>query len=234
MCKIKLITFDLDDTFWDIKPIIINAEYQTRAWIEKLVGKIEWGDVQENIALRKKFIEKDSSLEWDISELRKYFYRHFLKTKINNEEKIERYTQEAYEFFLSKRNDVIFFNGVLDTLEEIHKTYKLGVLTNGNADLKVIGINKYFEFLINAKDAKANKPDIIHFKLIKKYLPNIDFDEILHVGDCQVNDMLGASNAGMKTLWFNKNKEYWGQSIKKPPEFDDWNNFTKMLGVIGE
>ena len=99
---------------------------------------------------------------------------------------------------------------------------------------KLDDINKYFEFLINAKDAKANKPDIIHFKLIKKYLPDIDFDEILHVGDCQVNDMLGASYAGMKTLWFNKNNEYWGQSIKKPPEFDDWKNFTKILGEIGE
>ena len=32
--KIKAITFDLDDTFWDIGPVIINAEIKTREWIE--------------------------------------------------------------------------------------------------------------------------------------------------------------------------------------------------------
>ena len=30
MKQIKLITFDLDDTFWDIGPVIINAELTTR------------------------------------------------------------------------------------------------------------------------------------------------------------------------------------------------------------
>ena len=42
--KIKLITFDLDDTLWDNHPTIIKAERETRKWIEGEVGKIEWGD----------------------------------------------------------------------------------------------------------------------------------------------------------------------------------------------
>ena len=36
--KIKAITFDLDDTFWDVKPVIINAEMKTRKFIEDKVG----------------------------------------------------------------------------------------------------------------------------------------------------------------------------------------------------
>ena len=39
--KYKLITFDLDDTFWDIAPVIIKAEKDTRAWLRKTVGEIE-------------------------------------------------------------------------------------------------------------------------------------------------------------------------------------------------
>ena len=38
--KIKMITFDLDDTLWDNKPTITNAEIETRKWIEDRVGKI--------------------------------------------------------------------------------------------------------------------------------------------------------------------------------------------------
>ena len=38
MNRIKLITFDLDDTFWDISPVIIKAELSTRDFIEKHFG----------------------------------------------------------------------------------------------------------------------------------------------------------------------------------------------------
>ena len=41
MSKVQLITFDLDDTFWDIGPVIINAEMTTRKWLEEKVGEIE-------------------------------------------------------------------------------------------------------------------------------------------------------------------------------------------------
>ena len=40
---IKAVTFDLDDTFWDIKSTIINAEINSRKWIEdRIKKKIEW------------------------------------------------------------------------------------------------------------------------------------------------------------------------------------------------
>ena len=43
MSKIKLITFDLDDTFWDIRSTIINAENNSRKWAEDKIGeKINW------------------------------------------------------------------------------------------------------------------------------------------------------------------------------------------------
>ena len=35
MRNIKLITFDLDDTFWDIGPPIIKAEKETRHWLNE-------------------------------------------------------------------------------------------------------------------------------------------------------------------------------------------------------
>ena len=39
MTKIKLITFDLDDTFWDIRDTIINAEMNSRKWSEDKIGE---------------------------------------------------------------------------------------------------------------------------------------------------------------------------------------------------
>ena len=51
MRDIKLITFDLDDTFWDIGPPIIKAEKETRHWLNERVPEINWGDFND-------FVEK--------------------------------------------------------------------------------------------------------------------------------------------------------------------------------
>ena len=45
--RIKAITFDLDDTFWDVKPVLINAEMKTRKFIEDRIGPLEWGSWED-------------------------------------------------------------------------------------------------------------------------------------------------------------------------------------------
>jgi len=59
MKKIKLITFDLDDTFWDINPVIISAERSTREFLEGYIGKQEWGSMSDFLIFRKKLIKTD-------------------------------------------------------------------------------------------------------------------------------------------------------------------------------
>ena len=68
--EIQMITFDLDDTLWDNKPTITNAEIKTRKWIEDRVGAIEWGDLNDFLQLRETLIKKDKSIAWDIRKLR--------------------------------------------------------------------------------------------------------------------------------------------------------------------
>ena len=73
--KIKMITFDLDDTLWDNRPTILKAEIDTRKWIEDKVGEVQWGDFNDFLSLREELIKEDASIEWDISKLRKEIFR---------------------------------------------------------------------------------------------------------------------------------------------------------------
>ena len=57
---------------------------------------------------------------------------------------------------------------------------------------------------------------------------DITFDNMLHIGDHQINDMYAANNLGIDCLWFNINNG-WEQRFEKPDEFSDWN---KLLRVI--
>ena len=65
----------------------MNAEFETRKWIEDKVGNVEWGDFESFLELREVLIKVDESIKWDISKLRKeveikYHYLLFLINKI--------------------------------------------------------------------------------------------------------------------------------------------------------
>ena len=109
MKKIKLITFDLDDTLWDNVPTITKAEIDTRKWVEEKVGKIEWGDFNDFIKLREELIKDDPVIEWDISKLRKEIFRkklaHVSPLSLRNE-----IVEEAFNIFIKKRHQIKLFN----------------------------------------------------------------------------------------------------------------------------
>ena len=58
---------------------------------------------------------------------------------------------------------------------------------------------------------------------------NIAFDEIIHIGDHQINDILFASKLGIESLWFNKNNVDWEQEFEKPYEFNSWELLPKII-----
>jgi len=227
MSKVQLITFDLDDTFWDIGPVIINAEMTTRKWIEEKVGEIEWGTLESFLELRNQLAKNDESLNWDLGKLRREIFRVKLSPIISNSKELEDLVNQAFDFFLNKRHEVVFYDGVIDALEDLSTKYELGVLTNGNADIKRLGIDKYFNFSISSADVKSNKPEEGHFKKAlsnSKLLPQ----EVIHVGDHQINDVTGALNAGMHAVWFNKDAAEWAQNYNQPTTFSDWYNYQKI------
>ena len=232
--KYKLITFDLDDTFWDIAPVIIKAEKDTRAWLQKTVGEIDWGSMSDLMGIREDLIKVMPSLEWDIGLLRKEIYKQKLKNIVPNESERNELINTAYSMFLEKRHEVIFYDGVYDAIEKLSKKYYLGILTNGNADIFKYDIGRFFDFSISSFDVQDNKPNKPHFESAKNKYENISYEEIIHIGDHQINDVYGAYHLGMKAIWFNNMNNEWDQSFDKPDEFSHWNDCTKLIEEIDE
>ena len=226
--EIQMITFDLDDTLWDNKPTITNAEIKTRKWIEEKVGAIEWGDLNDFLQLREALIRKDNSIAWDISKLRIEIFKEKIKGLVSNDE-ITKLAEEAFSYFLKKRHEIELFPGVEDALKALSENYMLGVLTNGNADIYKLSIGKYFEFSISSLEAQNSKPNKSHFELAKSHLPNLKYSEMLHIGDHQINDILGAHALGIEVLWFNNTRAMWEQDFEKPDQFYDWQNLAKII-----
>ena len=78
----------------------------------------------------------------------------------------------------------------------------------------------------------ANKPSENHFHSARELL-GLGKDEILHIGDHKINDMLGAINYGCQALWFNPAKEVWDlEDAKKPFEFSAWKGLTEKINSL--
>ena len=92
---------------------------------------------------------------------------------------------------------------------------KLGIITNGPSEhqwakIEALGVEKWIprENIIVSGDLGINKPDVRIFDAMQEKL-KLDFESLYYIGDSLENDILGANNAGWKSIWINRyNKEY--------------------------
>jgi len=134
---------------------------------------------------------------------------------------------------LKERHKVVFYDQVVEVLESLTSRAMLGVLTNGNADVNKLGIGHLFEFSISSVDVKSNKPDSAHF-IKAKEISGIEFVNTLHIGDHPINDVKGARDLGINTMWFNSQNLKWDIDGNPPVEFNHWSQFMNLLSLHHE
>ncbi|HIO91822.1 MAG TPA: HAD family hydrolase [Leucothrix mucor] len=208
---IKCITFDLDDTLWACKPVIIKAEKVCYQWIKKYYPKISSAYSYEKlIENRIQYMRSHADDAFDLSKIRLDWLAQ-LADEFSYEQQM---AADAFHVFWLARNQVSLFDGTLDVLEQLSKHYSLGVISNGNADVNHIGIGQYFDFSASVADAGVAKPDAKIFHDAVK-LSGSNSCEVVHIGDHPVYDVMGALNAGLHAIWYNPKQSDWSE--EKPP-----------------
>lgn len=99
----------------------------------------------------------------------------------------------------------------IEVLDQLSKKYRMAILTNGDSVSQRGKLNTFphldwFEIVMVAGDYPWAKPDVRIFKLLCKKLKVMPY-EVVFVGDTIVSDIIGAKNAGMKTVWVQGNEE---------------------------
>ena len=93
-------------------------------------------------------------------------------------------------------------------LELLRRHYTLGVVTNGNADVRRLGLADYFKFALCAEDIGIGKPDPAPF-LEALRQGEVDAGAAVHIGDHPGDDIAGAQRAGLRAVWFNPQGKTW-------------------------
>ena len=77
--NIRLITFDLDDTFWETTPAIQSAETALRDWLAAHAPRLGDFPIEALGAIRRMLVEREPALRHRISELRRRILQHALQ-----------------------------------------------------------------------------------------------------------------------------------------------------------
>jgi putative hydrolase of the HAD superfamily len=202
---IKAITFDLDDTLWDIWPVVERAEQLLHDWLAARYPRIpERFTPLEMRELAGEVITARPDMAYDRTRVRKEALNLAAWRAGYREFDVE----GAFAVFFVARNAVELFAEARPTLERLARRYTLASLSNGNADLRLIGLDDVFAFSLNAIDIGAAKPEPLMFEEACRRLAARP-EQVVHVGDDPEHDVRGAAEAGFRTVWVNRNGREW-------------------------
>ena len=114
--------------------------------------------------------------------------------------------------------NVELVNGVKDVLEYLNERYNLAIVSNSMSNvarhaIKRFNLEKYFDMIVISRDLGIRKPDREIFQFTLKNL-GVESYEAVHVGDSLEDDVQGAKNAGMKTVWIKT-----GEDVNVQPDY---------------
>jgi len=213
--SIRAITLDLDDTLWPFAPIGQHIEHSLHMWIQAhSPAMAAMYPPTAMRRLREHITAANPQLQHDLGALRRLTFQQALHNSGSDPELL----QSLWAVFHAARNQVCFYPDALPALQRISQHVPIVALSNGNADLKQIGIADRFAFQLNAAEFGAAKPDsgIFHAACARLQLPP---SQVLHVGDDVELDVRGAMRAGLRGCWINRQAQTWPHREQPDQQF---------------
>jgi putative hydrolase of the HAD superfamily len=213
MRDVQAIIFDLDDTLWEVGPVIVGAEHAMLGFLaERYPRVLERHTLDSMRDVRARMALEHPAMRHDFTWLRLESLRHHAREAGYPDSM----AQEAFEVFYRARNQVSLYDDVLPALERLRGRVRLLALSNGNADLAAIGLAGYFEHALSAREAGVLKPDPRIFALLLTRA-GLGTTGVVHVGDDAVADVEGARRAGLTPVWLNRRGLDWPSARSPAP-----------------
>ena len=227
--ELRAIAFDLDNTLWDVGPVLVRAEQRLHAWLSEHCPRItERVSVEDMRAAREQLARSEPHNAHDFTYLRKAGLAAHARDCGYSQEVAER----AFQVFFAARNELQPFPDVRPALERLRSRYQLASLSNGNADLGLIGLAPLFSVSLNARQIGVGKPHPRCFEHLARDLRTAAVN-ILYVGDDPLLDVEAARAAGLRTAWMNRSHAPWPSDLK-PADLDvaDCTHLAELLAPV--
>lgn len=200
--QISALTFDLDDTLYDNRPVILRTEQESLAFVRSYhpaLSQLESRDFQR---LRQTLREAEPDIYHDVTEWRRRALEQGMRDAGLSVDQARDGADAAMANFAKWRSAIDVPQETHDTLAALAKKWPLVAITNGNAQPELFGLDNYFSFVLRAGPDGRAKPfsDMYHLASERLGVPP---GEILHVGDDLTTDVAGAIRCGVQACWIN-------------------------------
>lgn len=209
---VRAVAFDLDNTLWDVEPVLARAEQRLIEWLQvhcpRIPQRLSLADMR---AARARLAQAEPHRAHDVTWLRLTALEQHARDCGYSED----FGARAFEVFLAARCEVDVLPDVRPGLERLAARYVLGSLSNGNADLRRIGLDAAFAVSLNACQIGTAKPDPRCFERLARELA-VEPRHILYVGDDPWLDVAAARAARWRSGWMNRRAAPWPPELVPP------------------
>ena len=147
LTEIKAISFDLDDTLYSNKPVMLSIEKKMVAYFfalptlkNKTTAHQKRLDIRFWAHFRRQAIKLQPELAHDVVKVRLVTYRlGFISLGLTTEE-AEQQAQMALAYFIQLRSDFTVPEQSINLLKNLSSEYPLVAISNGNVDTKALVI----------------------------------------------------------------------------------------------
>ena len=198
----KPISFDPDGTLWDFETVM---RLSTSLALEELANHDPIAasqlDVDRVVSVRDRIANEWTSSVISLKLVRFEGFKQALIEAGRPNDDLAEHINKTY--FHHRYANIVPYDDVLPTLTALRERYKIGALTNGNSYLERVGMEQLFDFAVLASEQGVSEPDpgIFH---IAAEMAGYRVDELLHVGDSLVDEVIGASDVGARAVWINR------------------------------
>jgi FMN hydrolase / 5-amino-6-(5-phospho-D-ribitylamino)uracil phosphatase len=214
--SIRAICFDLDNTLWEVGPVLMRAERILADWLGRRYPRISTAFPPTEIQrVRDALLGERPDMAHDLTFLRRETFVRIASAAGYSREDAAEFAREAFSLWHEARNEVTPYVEVVPSLGRLRSRYRLATLSNGNADLARIGLAHHFEVTLHASALGCAKPDERSYAHLAAAL-TLKPAEILFVGDEPHADVVGPRAAGMQTVWVNRGRDVWPGALTAP------------------
>jgi len=195
---------------WDVDGTLLNFEASEKNAIQRLFYEYGFGECPDEKVKRYSQINKDYWERLERKELTKpeilvgRFEKFFEEVGIKTS-----YAQEFNDKYQERLGDTIVFNDdSYEIVRSLHGKIPQYVVSNGTIfaqtkKLRVSGFGILMDGIFLSEQVGFEKPNIEFFDIVLETIKAKDRSQVLIVGDSLTSDILGGTNAGLKTCWYN-------------------------------
>ncbi len=205
LSKIKVLSFDLDNTIYDCQTVLTKAEDWFTEYLCNRYGlggeclKYDfWAQVKSEV------LHENWDLADDVTRLREEsLVEAFKRLKIPLKGGIKE-ASELVSMFVEHRSRGVVHPEIYELMDYLKSRYPLIAVSNGNLNPDAINVTHYFERDIRPSIGGLHRKPFKDMFIECARYKNVKIDEILHIGDDPFTDVYGAVNAGCKCAWVYK------------------------------